>query len=324
MDGIGLELWNKKLLQARYKRQRDFRACAELSLTHREYSVQPLSNTLFESAADNLDLLVLYWKETFLGSWQRQKPTEPDLAAGQARGEIETVLTTEQHQIENEIQALATTRNLEWPDEEIKSGKTHLSSRISLLRASCIAYIADLRIARVEELDHQAQRDTTHRRELGITWGVLGTFVLASALSGVWLGAFLKAKYSREDRLFIDQRMSRLMMKQNQAQEQLSNLHRSNRKIAFWTEKTPGQIDREMAEIQERLKAELQDIRSETAKKIGLIESEYARSGREGGTELSDRRNNLLKIQEKLFQDAQDRAQKKLEDLTEQKTQIQR
>ncbi len=324
MDGIGLELWNKKLLQGRYKRQRDFRACAELSLTHREYSVEPLSTTLFQAGADNLDLLVLYWKETALGSWQRQKPSDPDLAAGQARGEIETILTTEQRQIENEIQALATARNLEWPAEEIESGKGQLSSRISLLRASGVAYIADLRAARAEELDHQAKRETVHRRELWITWGVLGSFVLASTLGGVWLGATLKAKYSREDRLFIDQRMSRLMMSQRQAQEKLTDLHRSNRKIAYWTEKTPGQIDREMNELQERLKAEIQDIRAETAKKIGLVENEYARSGRDGGTELSDRKNNLLKIQEKLIADAELRAQKKLDNLSEQKTQIQR
>jgi hypothetical protein len=323
MDGIGLELWNKKLLQCRYKRQLEFRACAELAHAGRAYTSEPLASVLFQAGADNLDLLVLYWKETFQGSWQRQNPQDPDPAAGQARGEIETILTTEQKQIENEVKALGESRVLHWKPEELEPGKAHLNSRVSLLRASCIAQIADVRQARTQELELLSAGRLEHRRELWITRAVMGLFVLASSLGGVWLGATLNAKRSREDRLFVDQRMSRLMEGQRKAQEQLSVLHSSNRKIAFWTEKTPEQIDRDAQDTRERLKAEIQDIHAETLRKIGLVESEYARAGRNGGTELEDRRQSLLRLEEKLAREAQQRAQKKIDDLEDQKRNIQ-
>jgi hypothetical protein len=324
MDGIGLELWNKKLLQCRYKRQLEFRACAELSRSTRTYSVEPLPSMLFQAGADNLDLLVLYWRESFQGSWQREKPQQPELSAGHARGEIETILTTEQKQIDNEVQAVGSSRVLGWKPEDLVDGRAHLNSRVALLRSACIVHIAEARAAREAELLQEQTRAEAHHKELWGTRGVMGGLVLLSALGGVWMGATLNAKRSTEDRQYVDQRIQQLMDAQRRTQGQLSDLHRSNRKIAFWTEKTTRQIDQEMADVRERLGKEIQDIRDETERKAARVESEYARSGREIGTDLERRKQGLIKTRDHLIQDAEARAQKQLNALEEQKRNIQR
>src|SRR3954469_25406177 len=116
MDGIGLEIWNKKLLLCRYQRGVEFKARAELSHSSRAYSIEPLPSLLFQAAADNLDVLMLYWKETLQGSWEREHPDNPGLAAAQAQSEIQTFLTSEQKQIEHEVESLGSSRGLGWKD----------------------------------------------------------------------------------------------------------------------------------------------------------------------------------------------------------------
>jgi hypothetical protein len=324
MDGIGLELWNKKLLQCRYKRQLEFRANAELSRSTRVYAVEPLPSMLFQAGADNMDLMVLYWRECFQASWLRQKPMEPELAAGEARGEIETLLTTEEKQIDNEVQAVGSSRVLGWKPEDLVDGRAHLHSRVSLLRASCITHIAEARAMREAEIALEENRRESHRKEVWMTRWVLTSFILGGTLIGVWMGAHINARQSKEDRQYVDERIKQVVEYQRRTQNQLSDIHRSNRKIAFWTEKTNNQINQEMNETRERLTGEIQDIREETLRKIARMESEYARSGREIGTDMERRKQGLIKTQDRLIQEAEARAQKRLDALAEQKNNIQR
>jgi hypothetical protein len=324
MDGIGLELWNKKLLECRYKRQRDYRALAELSMTSRAFATEPLPTALFQAAADNLELMVLYWKETFLGSWQRQKPENPEEASGQAQGEILTLLSTEQKQIEHEIPSFAAGRGLKWKPEELAEGKAHLEKIVSILRLAGRAHVADLKSAREDELTRDKTWKKTHWREIWESRTLLTSFILVGSLAGIWIGATLNAHRSTADRQYIDERMKTLAEGQHRMQEELSELHRSNRKIAFWTEKTPQQIDKEMDDARDSLKAQIQDIREETLRKIARLESEYARSGRDGGTELDMRKQSLIRQQAKLIEEAESKTDRKLTALEEQKHNIMR
>src|SRR5205823_1777326 len=116
---------------------------------------------------------------------------------------------------------------------------------------------------REDELEREKLGKATHRKELLQTRAGIALLILASALAGVWLGAHLNAKRSKEDRLFVDERMARLMDGERRISEQLSDLHRSNRKIAFWTEKTPAQIDKDMDEARAGLAAQIRDIQEE-------------------------------------------------------------
>jgi hypothetical protein len=268
--------------------------------------------------------MVLYWKECFQSSWQRQKPDQPELAAGQARGEIETILTTEQKQIDNEVQAVGSSRVLGWKPEDLDDGRAHLNSRVSLLRAACIVQIAEARAMREVEIAEVETRRDAHRKEVWVTRWILTSFILGGSLIGVWMGASINARQSMTDRQYVDERIQRLLDYQKRTENQLSDLHRSNRKIAFWTEKTTQQINQEMNETRERLAGEIQDIREETQRRIARMESEYARSGREIGTDLDRRKQGLLKTQERLIQEAEARAQKHLDALEVQKNNIQR
>ncbi len=324
MDGIALEMWNKKLIQCRYQRQLEFRTRAELSLTNREYAIEPLPSVLFRAAAENLEFLVLYWKEIFQGSWQRQKAENLEQAASQAQGEILTFLNTEQKQIEQEVPTFGAGRGLDWKPEELSEGKAHLEKAVSLLRLNCRALIADAKAAREDVLEREAASKKTHWKEVIETRVFLTALVLAGSLAGVWLGATVNAHRSTADRQYIDERMKTLAESQRRMQDQLSELHRSNRKIAFWTEKTPQQIDKEMDDTRESLKTQIQDIREEALRKAARLESEYARSGRDGGAELEMRKQGILRQQTKLITDAEQRTEKKLNALDEQKHNIQR
>jgi len=106
----------------------------------------------------------------------------------------------------------------------------------------------------------------------------------------VKLGAYLNAGQSTADRDYVDTRMKGTAGEPAPMQDQLAELHRSNRKIAFWTEKTTEQIDKEMDETKEGLTRQIADIKEEIARRQARVESEYARSGREGGAELEMRK----------------------------------
>jgi hypothetical protein len=319
MDGIALELWNKKLLLCRYQRQGEFKARAELAHSSRAYSIEPLPALLFQAAADNMDIMVLYWKETFQGSWQREKPENPALTAAQAQSEIQAFLGAEQKQIEHEIEALGSSRGLGWKPEELDGGKSHLNTKISQLRAGVRAQIAEAQRAREDELEREAQRHTRHRKELLQTRLITLVWVVGGTLFGVKLGAYLNARQSSADREYVDVRMKALMDNQRQMQQQLGELHRSNRKIAFWTEKTPEQIDQEMAEAKDDLARQIADINEEIARRTARVESEYARSGRDGGSELNLRKQGLANLQAKMIGSAEEKTRKKLADLDSQK-----
>src|SRR5205085_2953765 len=106
---------------------------------------------------------------------------------------------------------------------------------------------------RQEELEKEAVGKVTHQKEFRQTRVMTSALVGVAALGGIWLGAALNARRSTQDRNFIDWKMYLLIENQRQMQEQLFELHKSNRKIAFWTEKTPDQIDKEMAETRDGL-----------------------------------------------------------------------
>src|SRR5471030_176878 len=148
MDGIGLELWSKKLVLCRYQRQLAYKACQDEA---RSEGPTPL----YQAASDNIEVLILHWKETFQGSWQRMKPATPSITADQAQHEILPILATEQKQIENEIQTLGTGRGFGWKPEEFAEGKSLLERKISTLRASCLAQINDTKVAREDELERE-------------------------------------------------------------------------------------------------------------------------------------------------------------------------
>jgi hypothetical protein len=324
MDGIGLELWTKKLLLCRYKRQREYHRLAELSLTSRAFATEPLPTALYQAAAENLDQLTLHWKETFQSAWLRQKPDNPEHAAGQAQGEILTWLSTEQKQIENEITSFAAGRGLNWKPEELLDGKTHLDQTISQLRLNCRAQIADAKAAREDDLARDAERHERHRGEVREIRVVSAVLVVTTTLVGAWLGATLNARRSTADRQYIDERMKVLSVNQRQMEEALANLHRSNRKLAFWTEKTADQLDKEMDDARSGLTQQIADIKEETARKIARVESEYARTGRDGGAELDMRRQGLIHLQDKLIAEARDKSEHRLAALQEQKSNIMR
>jgi hypothetical protein len=233
-------------------------------------------------------------------------------------------LATEQKQIEGEIFSLGNEQGLSLKMDDLKDGKVLLDREVSVLRASCIAMIADLKNARETELERD-QRLAIHRRyEVIVTRILLGLFVAASAIGGTYFGWSLRAQYSKQDRDYIDQKLRAQVDNQRRMSEQLNALHRSNRKIAFWTEKTTQQIDAEISDVQSRLKKEVADIREETARKIAMVESEYARSGRDGDVELDRRKQSLIKLRDRQIDEAQDRARQAIRDLQEQKENIQR
>ena len=74
MDGIALELWNKQLILCRYRRQTAFKACLDSSRIKGRFYNPVLISELFQHASDNLDVLILHWKESFISSWQRERP----------------------------------------------------------------------------------------------------------------------------------------------------------------------------------------------------------------------------------------------------------
>jgi len=118
--------------------------------------------------------------------------------------------------------------------------------------------------------------------------------------------------------------MKGLLASQRQMQDQLAELHRSNRKIAFWTEKTTEQIDKEMDETKEGSLVRSPISKRKIARRQARVESEYARSGREGGAELEMRKKGLLNLQAKMIQSAEEKTRKKLDDLDSQRRNIMR
>ena len=319
MDGIALELWNKKLLMGRNKRQQDYKTCVELSVSRGYYSSSRLPSVIYEAAAENLDVLILHWKETFQGSWQRQNPTDPLKAAQQVEGDILSILATERQQIESEIQSLAANQEHHWTAQDLQEGKTYLERKVAVLSASCREQIANLRSDRETQLAQEKRQKEVYRKELIQTRIIGSGLVLISALTGVWLGAYLNATRSRQDRDYIDMKMKEQLEAQHQLQDELYDLRKSNRKIAFWTEKTPAQIDAEIQEIKDHLNAEVQDIHDETTKRIARLESDYARAGKQPDMELDMGKKALLNLQAKRIAEAQEKAQNKLDQLEDQK-----
>jgi len=53
MDGIALEIWNKKLLLSRQKRQQAYKECVELSVSRGYYSSNRLPALIYDAAAES-------------------------------------------------------------------------------------------------------------------------------------------------------------------------------------------------------------------------------------------------------------------------------
>jgi len=323
MDGIGLELWNKKLVLCRYKRQVAFKACLDGSRIKGSFHNPVLLSDLFQIAADNLDVLILYWKEIFLSSWQRQKPENPAAEAEKAITEVQAFLATEEKQIEGEIFSLGNEQGLKLKMEDLKEGRGVMDREVSVFKTSCIALVSDMKTEREEQLVIRARESRRRQLERWLLPTLTGLFVAFGSIGGVWVGDRMRVKRSTEDREFIDRKLQVQAANQRQISEELSALHRSNRKIAFWTEKTADQIDQEMSDARAKLGKEIADIREDSARKVGLIESEYARSGRDGGVDLERRKQALSQLRDRQIQDAQDRVARRLNDLSEQKEHIQ-
>ena len=324
MDGTALELWNKKILLCRYKRTVAFKACLDGSRIKGHFHNPILLSELFQLGAENLDLLVMYWKETFQSSWLRETSQTPASDAEKAQTDVLAFMATEEKQIEGEIFTLGKEQGLSLKIEDLKEGKALMSREASVVRATCMAMITDLKTAREEALLAERRRVTTRFRELWITRSLLGILVAIGSIGGAWFGFSTQTKYAMESRAHLDQKMRILAENQQRMSDELNILHRSNRKIAFWTEKNSSQVDQEMEETRISLKKQMADIREETARKVAMVESEYARSGRDGGVDLDRRKQGLFKLQENQLLEAQERARKHLDALEEQKNNIQR
>ena len=319
MDGIALEIWNKKLLLSRQKRQQAYKECVELSVSRGYYSSNRLPALIYDAAAESLDVLLMQWKETFQGSWQRQSPPDPVKAAQHAETEFLSLLATERQQIENEIQAVGANQEHHWAPEDLQEGKTQLERKAAVSSASGRELIANLRSDRENLLGQEKRQKEIRRKEILQSRILSAGLVLISTLAGVWLGAYLNANRSHQDRYYIDAKMNEQLEAQHQTQEALHELHRSNRKIAFWTEKTSAQINQEIQDIKGRLNADIQDIKEYTAHEIARLDSDYARAGKQPDMELKMSKKALLNQQDRRIAEAQEKAQKTLDQLEEQK-----
>lgn len=323
MDGIALEIWNKKLILCRYRRQTAFKNCLDGSRIKGHFFNPVLIADLFQAASDNLDLLMLYWKESFLSSWQREKPADPALAAEKAQTDVIVFLAGEQKQIEGEIITLTNEQGLNLKPEDLKEGKGLMEREASGLRGSCLTLIADLKTVREDDLRREELQETSRHREMLQTRMLLGILVISGTLGGVWLGYTTRAKYSTQDRDYIDKKLNILAEGHHQIYEALNDIHRSNRKIAFWTERTSPQIDQEIEDSKSNFKKQVMDIREETARKIANLESEYARSGRDGDDELERQKQNLITLRDEQIKEVEERTRAHLQNLEEQRSNLQ-
>ena len=162
----------------------------------------------------------------------------------------------------------------------------------------------------------------SRRREMWQTRILIGVLVAAGTIGGAWFGYTTRAKYSLQDREYIDRKLNVLDEGHHQIFGALNDLHRSNRKIAYWTARSSPQIDQDIEDTKANFKKQVLDIREETARQIANLESEYARSGRDGGVDLEQRKQSLITLRDKQIKELEDRTRSHLENLEEQRSNL--